>query len=73
MDDGADLVSAIHKDEKIYAKLKEGLLGGTEETMTFNQFKAFFADCENALQAYEGEKIAKRQELKARYEAARKR
>jgi hypothetical protein len=44
-----------------------------EELMTVNEFKAFYAECENALQAYEGEKIARKLALKARYEAARER
>jgi len=46
-------------------------LGGIEEMLTVIQFKAFFADCEDALQAYEGEKIANREYLKMKYERAR--
>ena len=48
-------------------------LEGDEYFLSVVQFKAFFADCEQALQAYEAERAAIRLDLKSRYEAARKR
>ena len=48
-------------------------LEGQEFFLTEHEFKAFFADMEDAAQAFEAEKIANREYLKMKYERARKR
>ena len=46
-------------------------LHGREITLTVEQFKQFYQDCEEAMQAYEAEKIANKEYLKMKYERAR--
>lgn len=47
-------------------------LGEIEELLSVRAFQQFYADCEEAMQSYEAEKVAVRLDLKRRYEAARK-
>ena len=47
-------------------------IGGAETALSIDQFKQFYQDCEEAMQAYEAEKIADELYRKAQAEVAGK-